>query len=380
MIETISKSKVPVNVERLLENQLKKWEGGGYHPRGIAEYISNSDDSYRRLNKFFGQKIIVEVHTRNSKKIEKLIIQDFAEGMSYEDLENKFFQYFESFSGWERGEKVTGRFGTGGKAYAIMNFRHCSIISIQNGKECKAWFQWDAKNKEIIKGYDNGGYKDKKVQNRNGTTIILESSIKVTHPLQEFVVQLEKLPRIRHILKNQEVLFRIINKKSVEEIQLKYFEPDSSSAKKEWRFLLPNNLKNENGYSNELVLRYFEKPLGENAFIDLTDGISSIEDLPVSSFDGRPFSKSFNGEITITRLMNSTAVKENRRGLEEGDDLTEEIKQFIKEKVSATITEVEALSIPLMLTHHSGHVDPPLLKRSIIVRTLRLKIWFDIFN
>jgi hypothetical protein len=31
------------------------------------------------------------------------------------------------------------------------------------------------------------------------------------------------------------------------------------------------------------------------------------------------------------------------------------------------------LSIPLMLTHHSGHVDPPLLKRSIIVRTLRVK-------
>ncbi len=81
--------------------------------------------------------------------------------MSFDELENKFFQYFESFSGREKGEMVTGRFGTGGKAYAIMNFRHCEITSIQNGKECKAWFKWDSTNKEIIKGYNMVGIKIK---------------------------------------------------------------------------------------------------------------------------------------------------------------------------------------------------------------------------
>ena len=69
MIETIQESIVPVNVGRLLENQLMKWQGGGNHPRGIAEYISNSDDSYRRIKKLSSQKIIVEIYTRNSKKI-----------------------------------------------------------------------------------------------------------------------------------------------------------------------------------------------------------------------------------------------------------------------------------------------------------------------
>jgi len=33
MIETIRKSIVPVNVGRLLENQLMKWQGGGNQPR-----------------------------------------------------------------------------------------------------------------------------------------------------------------------------------------------------------------------------------------------------------------------------------------------------------------------------------------------------------
>lgn len=343
LLETIASGKVPVNTGKLLENQLMKWKGGGHHPRGIAEYITNSDDSYRRLQKFLDQDIIVEIHTRTSKKIEKLIIKDVAEGMSYSELENKFFQYFESFSGRERGEKVTGRFGTGGKAYAIMNFRHCWIISIQNGKECKAWFQWDSKNQEIIKGYNNGGYKDKVTNEPNGTTIILESSIQVSHPPQEFIVQLEKLARLRHILKSQRIFFRIYRGNQINEVQLKYSGPDPKAAKMNWRFKLPENLRNQDEKDNELVLRYFEKPLGENAFIDLTDSISSVADLNVSEFDGRPFSKYINGDLTIDRLLDSVAVKENRRGLEEGDDLTETIHDFIRKKVTDVITEVEEI-------------------------------------
>jgi hypothetical protein len=31
--------------------------------------------------------------------------------------------------------------------------------------------------------------------------------------------------------------------------------------------------------------------LGENSFIDLSDGISSVADLDISKYDGRPFSK-----------------------------------------------------------------------------------------
>ena len=343
MIETISESRVPVNVGKLLENQLMKWQGGGHHSRGIAEYISNSDDSYRRLQRLSSEKIIVEVQTRNSKKIEKLIIKDFAEGMSYDDLENKFFQYFESFSGRERGEKVTGRFGTGGKAYAIMNFRHCWITSIKNGNECKAWFKWDLTNKEIIKGYNNGGYKNKPTSNPNGTTIELESSISVTHQFQDFIVLLEKLARIRHILKSQQVIFRINRKGNVEEITLKYSEPNPKDAIKVWSFPLPNSLKNEDELNNDLVLRYYEKPLGEDAFIDLTDGISSVADLIVSNYDGRPFSIYINGILTVENLSNSSAVKENRRGLEDGDDLTEEIENFVREKIREVINEVEEL-------------------------------------
>ena len=74
-------------------------------------------------------------------------------------------------------------------------------------------------------------------------------------------MQLEKLARIRHILKSQKVFFKIIRKGSVEEIWLKYSEPDPNGAIKFWNFNLPYPLKNENELDNKLVLRYFEKPL-----------------------------------------------------------------------------------------------------------------------
>lgn len=342
-METIGAKKVKVNYGKLLENQLKKWEGGGHHPRGIAEYISNSDDSFRRLEKYSGKEINITIKSRRGKMIDYLIIEDFAEGMSYDDLENKFFYYFESFSGRESGQKVTGRFGTGGKAYAIMNFRRCWIISVKDGKECKSWFKWDGKKQEILNGYDGQGYKDKKVDKENGTTIILEDSYKVRHQLDEFLIHLQKSTRIRHILKTQNVKFRIERKNEIKEIQLIYDAPKETDAIKIWEFDLPDSIPHSKE-DNKLVLRYFEKPLGEHSFIDLSDGISSVADLIVSDYDGRPYSKYINGSLSLTILVNSPAVKENRKGLEEYDDLTIEIEDFIKVKIGEVINEIESIN------------------------------------
>src|SRR5438876_8164051 len=104
-MSTINNSdEVYINVGNMLEAQLERWRGGRSHGRGIAEYISNSDDSYRRLKQFRGHRIEVEIQSKRGRHIDKLVIRDSAEGMSYDDLENKFFRYFESASGREHGE------------------------------------------------------------------------------------------------------------------------------------------------------------------------------------------------------------------------------------------------------------------------------------
>jgi hypothetical protein len=332
-------SAVKVNYGKLLEDQLKKWHGGSQHVRGIAEYISNCDDSYRRKRKFKDQEIFVEIHSKRGRKIDKLIISDYAEGMSLDDLENKFFQYFESYSGRKDGLSVTGQFGTGGKAYAIMNFKECWITSVKNNLECKAWFKWDAVNKEIIRGYNGKGYKNLAVERPNSTKVELVNCHKNNIELTQFIVSLNSLARIRHVIKSQKVNIKLSQRDIITEITLQYDEP--KNPKQTWTFQLPDELKNDNDLENHCIIRYFEKPINEHSFIDLSDGISSVADIEVSRIDGRPFSKYVNGDIIVRKLVNSTAVKENRKGLEEGDDLTIEIESFLKKCVEKVINEIQ---------------------------------------
>ncbi|MDQ3021311.1 MAG: ATP-binding protein [Bacteroidota bacterium] len=337
-------STVHVNYGKLLESKLLEWRGGYQHIRGIAEYISNSDDSYRRLRKFNSQKIVVSILSKTGRKLTKVTIEDEAEGMSLEDLENKFFQYYDSYSGREQGEQVTGRFGTGGKAYAIMNFKHCWITSTKNKFQCKFWFKWDEQKKIIIKGYNNDGYINKPVEDCDGTKIELVEGINNKTELIDFFTKLEKTTRIRNVLKSQEVFFNIYKKNdTIENEKLEYKGPNPNDASKDWVFELPPKLRNLNEEENLFVVRYFEKKLNDENFIDISDGISSVSDYDITKLDGRPFSKYLNGELIIRQLQDSNAVKENRKGLEEGNDLTIEIEDFLRECVRKAINEIEIL-------------------------------------
>lgn len=328
-----------VHIGNLLEDQLSKWQGGGRHPSGIAEYISNSDDSYRRMKKFSGQNIEVEIHSKKGRQIDRLVIRDFAEGMSFSDLENKFFRYFESRSGREEGAQVSGRFGTGGKAYAIMNFKLCWITSVKDGLENRAWFKWNSKKQEIAKGYNDGGYRNRSCKKPNGTVVELLDSIKVSHELVDLSDRVEKSTRIRHVLKQQKVVVRICKKHEDGSIPLRYTGPEGHI--KQWEFGAPQNLCRDNADRPKLTLKYFEKPLGDDSFIDVSDGISSVADLEVAHYDGRPFSRYLNGSITLEKLRDSRAVRENRKGLEEGDDFTTEIEAFLKTCVYKAVSEIE---------------------------------------
>jgi len=274
--------------------------------------------------------------------IDKLIIEDYAEGMSHDDLESKFFQYFDSYSGRDRGEKVSGKFGTGGKAYAIMNFRHCWIISRKDGKECKAWFKWDSEQKSILYGYDKGGHINKIINEPNGTTVILEDSLQVKSNLEELANLVEKSTRNRHVLKNQEVSYVIYRKKQKFELMLSYLEPLDENAAKIWEFLLPPILTESQTNSDILKIKFYEQPLSDDKnIIDVSDGISSVADYRLKDIDSRSFSKHLFGNITVSMLYSSPAVKENRKGLEEGNDLTVELEAFLKDKISKIVDEIE---------------------------------------
>jgi len=330
-----------VDYGRLLEHQITKWKGGGTHTRGIAEYISNADDSYIRKG-VSSKEINVEIISKTGKKISKLIVSDKAEGMDKIDLETKFFAYYRSFSGREFAN-VSGRFGTGGKAYAIMNFQKCWITSVKDGFEHKAWFAWDDKDKKPIYGFDNGGYEYKKVDKENGTTIELINSLKNNIPLENLMIQLCTSPRIRSTIKNQNVHLHIDRKGDKFYDKLDFEGVNTNGSNKKWIFSLPNELKNQDS-SNELIIYYFKEPLERSqSIIEVSDGKTLFIDLKTSDYDNRPFSKYIYGEMIVDQLYDSQAVKENRKGLEEGADLTIDINSFLKECVGEVIQEIQDL-------------------------------------
>lgn len=101
----------------------------------LTEPITNSDDSYRRLlsgsrnqkHKFFPITIYVD----HKKKLVR--IADNAEGMTAQDLINKFEFYGSDQSGASRGENVRGIFGQG--VSDVLFYHSQGIIkSIKNGE------------------------------------------------------------------------------------------------------------------------------------------------------------------------------------------------------------------------------------------------------
>lgn len=105
----------------------------------VVELVTNSDDSYKRLEqecKEVEGKIII--HTRRLKysKCEKLEAIDFAEGMDKEQLK-KALKFAGEASGFEKGKSVRGFFGRGLKE-AILALGKGEIYTIKDDKLSKA--------------------------------------------------------------------------------------------------------------------------------------------------------------------------------------------------------------------------------------------------
>ena len=101
----------------------------------IVELVTNSDDSYKRLERDnIPAEGVVKIHVRRGKggKCEMLEVIDFAEGMDEESLREALVFAGES-SGFQEGKSVRGLFGRGLKE-AIIALGKGEIYSIRDDK------------------------------------------------------------------------------------------------------------------------------------------------------------------------------------------------------------------------------------------------------
>jgi len=119
-----------------------------------VELITNCDDSYRRLEeqgfKTSG-RIELAVSRQKGGRCETLLIKDYAEGMTREELQ-KAARFGGETSGFEKGRTVRGLFGRGLKE-AIISLGEGEIYTIKDNTLNTAKIWWDENERKAKVGY-----------------------------------------------------------------------------------------------------------------------------------------------------------------------------------------------------------------------------------
>lgn len=112
----------------------------------LTEPITNSDDSYRRLENEDGSSspIVISIDKRNRK----VKITDRAEGMGFEELKQKFEYYGADKSGASQGKAVRGLFGQG-ISDTLLYHEDGTIKTIKDGEASICSF-YEKKDKQYI--------------------------------------------------------------------------------------------------------------------------------------------------------------------------------------------------------------------------------------
>jgi len=119
--------------------------------RALLELVTNSDDSYRRLEETKTQhEGLVEILYRKEGLCGLFTVRDFAEGMSHDDISAAFRKYGAATSGLKDGKSVTGFLGTGAKnALAGMTDGRICTFKDDNFSDLRIFLEGDSLKGEL---------------------------------------------------------------------------------------------------------------------------------------------------------------------------------------------------------------------------------------
>ncbi len=195
--------------------------------RAAIELITNSDDSYKRLenkNAPISGIIDIEYERRTKTGTAILSFRDFAEGMAEEELETKVRTYASSTSGFEnkhKGRSVRGLWGRG-LIQALLGLGFGSIHTIKDGKYNRVDIYVKNKKPKLFKHDPRPANRKFRtelgISKKNGTLVVAECSNIRT--ITQYEILREKLQthfEIRHIIadKSRQINFKAIRGKKV---------------------------------------------------------------------------------------------------------------------------------------------------------------------
>lgn len=318
---------------------------------GVVELVTNSDDSYKRLeekdNKVSGE-MRVYVSRKKGGICEKLIVKDFAEGMTKQELE-KAIEFAGETSGFVIGRSVRGFFGRGLKE-TIIALGEGEIKTIKNGKLCRTKLWIDKKTKKPQ--YDDELLNDvQDTSEQNGTEInidVTNEKIKIPE-LEKFKEQLSKHYALRDIMASnkREILLTFDDKKRV----LKKIDNPMTFSYPEGKKLIEDEFTLPE-YKDKIKITIYESPIsldsprynpyGLAGILIKTKG--AILDNELFRFENDHTSLYFFGEVVCDGLEErlrkgeTEIIDSNRAGLE-----------WRHEYCQALATAIEKILEPLIL-------------------------------
>ena len=275
--------------------------------RALVELITNSDDSYRRLEsrgKEVDGRITIEVLRKRQQSVFR--VTDYGEGMDGQALDQALGVYAEETSGFTVGQPVRGYFGRGVKD-AILGLGEGKVIGTVANQVHQAWL-----------GMQDGTahYKAQRPVSRRDTSPVNSTTVEITVTRDDVTIPRWDNIRSRLLLHfalrdilssdSRTVVLRLLEAstaRSAQEIQLRYQFPKGSLLEEATR-TFP-----ESDASCEIVLHRADDLLdtpreqGYNAQAGLLiKGENAIYDNTLLKFDADVNAQRFYGTVKCRYL------------------------------------------------------------------------------
>lgn len=337
--------------------------------RYIAELLTNSDDSYRRLenqnidsNK---EKVIyIELKKEKRKSADNsdsyvLSVTDNAEGMTLETLERIFGTYGEDNAGGTQLH-ARGIFGQGASDVlraSAKEKRTALIETIKDNSVSKLYYNMDENltpiiNTEKVELSENrlNDYRNNLRIPQNGTKISfgIPANVKFTDKIKDNLAELiAKYPSFRYLLNqdNRKIIYVYEGKETIISSKEYQFKDENEIVKERFSFIYEGK-----SIDCELKLYLNENKKNNETNIIVCDENYSVFDNTMFDFQNYPSAQVVSGELIIKGLYNlcyehlnaeepDAIVRDNRTGFDTKNSFYIKLNKEIAPKIQEVLNE-----------------------------------------
>lgn len=318
--------------------------------RALVEVITNSDDSYKKLERFgieHDGEIIIKF--KRAQGWGQFIIIDHAEGMDSEKMDDCVGMYGAETHGFEAGEGGRSFFGRGLKE-AILSMGQGFVKSIHNNFYHQSLLNINKYEREVPREAPDFIKEELGIRS-HGTKVILNANragIKIP--------QFEKLKRhlelhyaLRDILSTSKRNVSLIelgkDNEIKNQVRLTYVPPKGEP-------IINENLKLQEFEGAEVVLEVYKSEeeltgriegyLRQNGILICSKG--AIHDITLFTFEGEELASNLFGRLTCDYIDNllradEQIIRDSRDGMDWSHPLNHLLRKFAEDKLGKYIAE-----------------------------------------